>query len=95
MILGRVIEGFPYPEKICPYCFKKMVVVNALHWEGDKYQYKALYLDPNADCPVYDEGAMQAYARIYYSSEDAFNYYRDVQIPVQRWGRDDLYSVYQ
>jgi hypothetical protein len=95
MILGRVIEDFPYPEKICPYCFKKLTVANAIHWEGDKYHYKALYLDPNPHCPVYDEGALQAYARIYYSSEDAYAYYHDVKIPIQRWGRDDLYSVYQ
>lgn len=95
MILGRIIPDFPYPTKTCPYCNAILQVVNAIHWDQDQYQYKALYLDPNPKCPVYDEGAMKAYARIYYSSEDAFEYFRDIKIPVQRWNRDDLYSVYQ
>lgn len=95
MIMGRVIKDFPYPTKTCPYCNSILKVVNAIHWDMDQYQYKALYLDPNPNCPVYDEGAMQAYARIYYSSEDAFEAFRDIKIPVQRWNRDDLYSVYQ
>lgn len=95
MLLGRIIPGFPYPQKVCPYCMKTLVVVNAVHWEGDQYQYKALYLDPNGDCPVYDEGAKQAYARIYYSGEDAYAYFHDVMIPVQRWSREDLYTMYK
>lgn len=95
MLMGRVIPDFPYPEKLCPYCNAKLVVVNAIHWHEDPYQFKAVYLDPNPKCPVYDEDALKAYARIYYTSEDAFNYFRDVQIPVQRWSREDLYSIYQ
>ncbi len=95
MLMGRVIPDFPYPVKLCPYCNKKLIVVNAVHWQGDEYQFKAVYLDPNPVCPIYNEEAMQAYARIYYSSEDAFEYFRDVKIPVQRWSRDELYSVYQ
>ena len=94
MILARVIPDFPYPEKICPYCFKKLTVVNAVHYK-DKYHYKALYLDPNPDCRIYDEGARTAYAKIYYSSEEAFEYYRDVKIPVQRWTQENLYTIYQ
>jgi hypothetical protein len=95
MIMGRVIPDFPYPEKLCPYCNFKLVVVNAIHWHQDPYQFKAVYLDPNPECPIYDEEALQAYARIYYTSEDAFNYFRDVQIPVQRWSKEELYSIYQ
>lgn len=95
MLMGRVIPDFPYPEKLCPYCNAKLVVVNAVHWHEDPYQFKAVYLDPNPKCPIYDEEALQAYARVYYTSEDAFNYFRDVQIPVQRWNREELYSIYQ
>lgn len=95
MILGSVIKDFPYPAKICPYCNKELVVVNAIHYENDKYHYKALYLDPNPNCPVYDEGALKAYARIYYSSEEAFWYYQNVSIPVQRWEQKDLYTIYK
>lgn len=95
MILGQLIKDFPYPTKICPYCMKEMVVVNAVHYELDKYQYKALYLDPNPDCPVYDEGARKAYAKLYYSSEDAYASFHNISIPVQRWEREDLYSYYK
>lgn len=95
MIMGRLIKDFPYPTKTCPYCNSILKVVNAIHWDKDKYQFKALYLDPNPNCPVYNEGARQAYARIYYSSEDAFEAFRDIKIPVQRWNQEDLYSIYQ
>lgn len=93
MIIGRVIPDFPYPEKECPYCYQKLTVVNAIHYE-DKYHYKALYLDPNPICPIYDEGARKAYAKVYYSSQEAFEYYRDVKIPVQRWSQENLYTIY-
>lgn len=95
MLIGRVIKDFPYPEKICPYCLKTLVVVNAVHWHEDQYQYKALYLDPNPECPVYDEGARKAYARIYYSSEDAYASFHNIKIPVQRWDQENLYSIYK
>lgn len=94
MLLGRVIKDFPYPEKTCPYCNAILTVVNAIHYENDKYHFKALYLDPNPRCPVYDEGAKKAYARVYYSSEEAFEYFRDVKIPVQRWNQENLYTIY-
>lgn len=95
MLLGRVIKDFPYPTKTCPFCNAILQVVNAIHYENDKYHFKALYLDPNPNCPVYDEGVRKAYARIYYSSEEAFEYFRDVNIPVARWGRDDLLTYYK
>jgi hypothetical protein len=95
MIVGRVIKDFPYPEKICPYCNSKLVVVNAVHYQEDPYQFKALYLDPNPECPVYDDGARKAYARIYYSTEDAYAYFYEVKIPVKRWSKEDLYTIYQ
>lgn len=95
MLIGRVIKDFPYPEKRCPYCNSKLVVVNAVHWHEDNFQYKALYLDPNGNCPVYDEGTMKAYARIYYSSEDAYASFHNVKIPVQRWNREDLLTIYK
>lgn len=94
MLIGRVIKDFPYPEKTCPYCNSILTVVNAIHYENDKYHFKALYLDPNPRCPVYDEGAKKAYARVYYSSEEAFEYFRDIKIPVQRWSQENLYTIY-
>jgi hypothetical protein len=95
LIMGRVLPNFPYPDKECPYCYQKLKVVNAIHWEEDMYQYKALYLDPNPDCSVYDEGARKAYARIVYSTEQAYAEFNSLFITVQRWEREDLYSYYK
>ncbi len=95
MILGGLKKDFPYPEKLCPYCGRKLVPVNAIHLEKDMYQFKVLYLDNNPNCLAYDEGARLAYARIYYTSEDAFNAFRDIKMPVQRWSKEDLYSIYE
>lgn len=94
-LIGRVIKDFPYPDKTCPYCNHILKIVNAIHWEEDPYHFKALYLDTNPDCPVYDEGARKAYARIYYSSSEAYTSFEDVYIPVQRWNKEDLYSYYK
>jgi hypothetical protein len=95
MILGQIIKDFPYPTRTCPYCNKNLVVVNAVHWHEDRYQYKALYFCAYSKCPVYDEGAKKAYARIVYSSEDAAAYFWRVQIPVQRWEQADVVSIYE
>jgi hypothetical protein len=94
-LIGRLIKDFPYPEKICPYCSNKLTIVNAIHWEEDPYHFKALYLDPNPECPIYDENARCAYARVYYSSNEAYVSFENVYIPVQRWNQKDLYSYYR
>jgi hypothetical protein len=94
-ILGGKIKDFPYPEKVCPFCMSKLAVVQAIHLTTDKYQYKALYLDPNPDCPVYEEKVRKAYARIYYSSDDAYGAFHDVSMPVYRWEQEDLVSYYK
>lgn len=94
-ILGGKIKDFPYPDRSCPYCNKLLYVINAIHLQEDKFQYKALYFCTNAGCRVYDEGARKAYARIIYSSEDAFEAFHRVEIPVQRWSKEDLVSYYQ
>jgi hypothetical protein len=94
-LIGRLIKDFPYPEKLCPFCNTKLKIINAIHWEEDPYHFKALYLDPNPDCPVYEEHSRKAYARVYYSSQEAYNTFEDVYIPVQRWNQEDLYSYYK
>ena len=94
-ILGGKIKDFPYPVKICPFCLTPLVVVQAIHLTTDKHQYKALYLDPNPDCPQYDENVRKAYARIYYSSDDAYAAFYDVSMPVYRWDKQDLVSYYK
>lgn len=95
MILGGKIKDFPYPDRTCPYCNKILTVVNAVHLHTDKFQYKALYFCSNFECPVYDDGARKAYARIVYSSDDAYHAFHRVEIPVQRWNKEDLVSYYK
>ena len=56
MLLGGLKKDFPYPDKVCPYCNWVLVPVNAIHWQEDIYQYKALYLDKNPNCSAYNEG---------------------------------------
>lgn len=94
-ILGGKIKDFPYPDKFCPFCMTKLVVVQAIHLDMDKYQFKALYLDPNPDCPLYNDNIRKAYARIYYSSDDAYAAFNDVTMPVYRWEQEDLVSYYK
>jgi len=94
-ILGGKIKDFPYPDRSCPFCNKVLYVVNAIHVQEDKFQYKALYFCTNPNCSAYDEGARKAYARIVYSSEDAFQAFHRIEIPVQRWSKEDLVSYYQ
>lgn len=95
MILGKIIDKFPYPEKNCPYCGTKMKLVNAIHNQKDEYHFKALFLDPNPECSSYDEGSNLGYAKIYYSSDDAFKEFNNIAIPVRRWTREDLYAYYR
>jgi len=95
MILGGLKKDFPYPEKFCPYCNTKLIPVNAIHLIQDIYHFKVLYFDNNINCPAYNEGARLAYARIYYSSQEAFNAFHNVEIPVQRWSQKYLYSIYK
>jgi len=95
MILGGLKKNFPYPEKLCPYCNKPLIAVNAIHSAENIYNFKVLYFDNNIDCPAYDEGARLAYARIYYSSQEAYNAFYNVEIPVQRWSQKYLYSIYK
>lgn len=95
MILGKIIEKFPYPKKECPFCGHTMNLVNAIHDEKDQYIFKGLYLDPNPDCKSYDSGSKLGYAKIYYSCDDAFKQFNNVSIPVRRWSRNDLYAYYK
>lgn len=95
MILGKVIDRFPYPKKFCPFCNTEMKLVNAIHNQKDEYIFKGLYLDPNPDCKSFDEGSRLGYAKIYYSCDEAFKEFNNVAIPVRRWTRDDLYAYYK
>jgi|TARA_Y100000034_G_scaffold132590_1_gene195963 hypothetical protein len=94
-IMGNIIKGFPYTERRCPYCDKKLILANAVHIQKNPEHYKAVYIDGNINCPVYDEGAKKCYSKIYYSSDNAFSMLHNIKFPVKRWGQDELYTVYK
>lgn len=71
-LIGQRIKNFPYPERKCPYCSKKCDLVDAIHIQASPEMYKALYICQNPSCGAYDEPAMKAYARVYYSSQEAY-----------------------
>lgn len=71
-LFGKIITGFPYPEKPCAYCNKKCTLVDAIHVTESPEVYKALYVCMNDKCEAFDEPARKAYAKVYYSSEEAY-----------------------
>lgn len=71
-LIGSRIKNFPYPERYCTYCKKKCELVDAIHVNKHPEDYKALYICKNDRCEAFDEPARKAYARVYYSSDEAF-----------------------
>jgi len=71
-LLGKKIEGFPYPEKYCAYCRNKLSLIDAVHILSEPQSFKALFLCANPSCDAYDEPGRKAYAKIYYSSEHSY-----------------------
>lgn len=71
-LLGKMIPSFNYPVRWCPYCEHELTVIDAIHITEDPLHYKTLYICKNNDCQAYDEAARSAYARVYYSSEEAY-----------------------
>lgn len=71
-LLGKPINGFPYPDKYCTYCNKKCRMVDAIHVAESPEIFKALFICENEKCEAYDEPARKAYVKVYYSSEEAY-----------------------
>ena len=71
-LIGKRINNFPYPDKYCTYCNKKCDLVDAIHVSEHPEMYKALYICQNPKCDAFDDEAREAYAKVYYSSEEAY-----------------------
>lgn len=69
---NRIIPGFPYVERYCPYCERLLKVYRAIHIQDMEEHYKAVLICDNPDCGAYDEETKEAYIRVYYSSEFAY-----------------------
>lgn len=71
-ILNRIIPGFPYVERFCPYCERLLDLENAIHLPGQEEVYKAVFMCHNTNCGAFDEEARKAYVKVYYSGNLAF-----------------------
>lgn len=71
-LLSKKIDFFPYPERFCPFCERTLECVDAIHISREQEHYKALYMCMNDQCGAFDMEAKKAYARIYFSSEEAY-----------------------
>jgi hypothetical protein len=71
-LIGRIIPAFPYVTRHCPYCDLLCELVEAIHIQDEPEHYKALFLCQNGFCGAFDEEARSQYARVYYSSDEAF-----------------------
>jgi hypothetical protein len=71
-LLGKPIPNFPYPDKPCRYCNKKCELIDAIHISAHPEDYKVLFICMNNKCDAYDEPARRAYAKVYYSSDEAY-----------------------
>jgi len=69
----HVISGFPYVERYCKYCNNKLKIYRAMHIQDQLEHYKAVLICDNRDCEAYDEECREAYVRVYYSSQFAFD----------------------
>lgn len=72
-IPNREIDGFPYPEKFCPYCNTLMQMDKVVHIAGSEELFKAIFVCWNRDCGVYDLESRKAYVKIYYSCQEALD----------------------
>ena len=72
-LIKNIIKDFPYPERECAYCQGNLRLVSAIHLNEHKEHYKALFICYNPMCEAFDEPAGLAYARVYYSSPEAFS----------------------
>lgn len=80
VVVPRVIENFPYPQRFCPFCEREITVVNAAHSIDEPIIYKCIYICDNPKCGAFDEEAKKAYARVYYSCEEALQAFETVML---------------
>ena len=71
-LISQKRNNFPYKELFCPFCERELTLIEAIHVENHLEHYKALHICFNKECGAYDEPARRAYAKIYYSSPEAY-----------------------
>lgn len=83
-LLSKEIKGFPYPVRFCPYCEQELSLEKACHVDARQEVFKALYLCRNKECPASDDLEGKAYARVYYSSDEAYSILATHRLPYDR-----------
>lgn len=83
-LLSKKIDGFPYPERFCPFCERELSLEKTVHLDEAQEIYKALYLCRNTECEAHNELEGKAYARVYYSSDDAYKILAEHRIAYDR-----------
>jgi hypothetical protein len=69
--IPHYIQGFPYPERYCPYCEHPLVIEKTCHIQDMAEHFKVIYQCHNRECVFLDNETHYAYMRVYYSSEYA------------------------
>lgn len=69
---NRIIPGFPYPVRYCPFCEAILKIYRAVHIMDQEENFKAVMICDNQECGSYDLEAKEAYCRVYYSSQFAY-----------------------
>ena len=70
---SKIIKGFPYVKRHCKYCEQGLSIWKAFHIINNEEIYKAIFICLNKNCESYDEEARDAYVRVYYSSQLAYD----------------------
>lgn len=84
VVMTKVIKGFPYLERYCPYCEQELSVENAFHAPENEEVFKCLYQCLNPECGAYDEEGNMAYVRVYYSCKLAYELYESLFLKITR-----------
>lgn len=69
MVTNEMIPGFVYAIRMCPYCEQELELVNVVHVQSVKENYKAIMICFNDRCPYYDGPCREAFVKVYYSSQ--------------------------
>lgn len=85
--IPRLIPGFPYTQKFCPYCERELILVNATHLYDAPEHYKAIMICYNFDCGYIDMPCREAYVKAYYSSQLAADRLWSVLLSFERPAR--------
>lgn len=83
-VMAKIIPGFPYPPRFCPFCQRQLEVINAIHKTGEEEIFKAIMICENPECGAFDEEAKKAYARVYYSCTEAQHIFEAVLLRARR-----------